>query len=230
MAAHFGDDLKFSHDQANAPFWEEVYRRAWPDFASMVSVRKDGWAQRGGIDRSVTTFSGVTYWIDEKVRRKLYEVDDRFRTKYFPSGATVFPDILLEIFSDQEKRTPGWVVKDLACHYIAYAILPIKQVYLLPVSPLQKAWRDNEQKWLQEFGKRPSKNEYNGRRWTTLNCPVPVPVLMYSIARAMAFTFESEPLRKDSHASQAPIESMVLTNGTAKPQVWPVSQLLPGFE
>ena len=62
-------------------WWTDVYRGAFPDLLSMTNVRKDGWAQRGGIDRVLTLSSGKTITVDEKVREK------------------VWPDILLERWS-----------------------------------------------------------------------------------------------------------------------------------
>ncbi len=102
MAVHnFNSDLEYSHSQSDAPWWEEVYRQAFPNFAGMVCVRNDGWAQRGGIDRVITLTSGKTLTIDEKVRRE------------------VWPDILLERWSDEARalavvRTFSGI--DPACH------------------------------------------------------------------------------------------------------------------
>jgi hypothetical protein len=159
----FRRDLAFSHDQADAPFWAEVYREAFPDMESMTNVRKDGWAQRGGIDRAVTTAAGRTWYIDEKVRREKWN------------------DILLEIKSDIDRDAPGWIVKDLACDFIAYAFLPTQECFLLPVQPLQRAWRQYGELWVREYGTKKAPN--NG--WSTLNCPVPIPVLMRKISEAM---------------------------------------------
>lgn len=197
MAANFGNDLKFSHDQANAPFWEEVYRMAFPDFATMTDVRKDGWAQRGGIDRIVLTSSGMEWKIDEKVRR-----DD-------------YGDIALEYLSDQDAGTPGWVCKDLACHFINYAILPTKQCYLLPVAPLQYAWRKWGEYWKKQYTVKPVPNSYRGRTWRTMICCVPTKELMHRISQAMFFRFQSQPLLEGSTIIQSPDGPIESTNGHA---------------
>lgn len=61
MTIHtFAKSLARSHIYADAPWWEETYREFFPGFASMVCVRDDGWAQRGGIDRVITLRSGRT--------------------------------------------------------------------------------------------------------------------------------------------------------------------------
>ena len=89
MTIHtFQDSLAKSHEQESAPWWREIYEAAFPNFASMVSVRQDGWAQRGGIDRVVTLKSGRVVTIDEKVRSESYA------------------DILLERWSDNDRKTP----------------------------------------------------------------------------------------------------------------------------
>lgn len=169
-AADFAADLAFSHAQADQPFWEQIYRLAFPDMASMTNVRKDGWAQRGGIDRVITTASGRVWKIDEKVRRQKWN------------------DILLELQSDIARNLPGWVIKDLACDFIAYAFLPTRECFLLPVAPLQRAWREHGAVWRKRYGTREAPN--NG--WRTLNCPVPIPVLMEKIAEAMLFRWDSD--------------------------------------
>jgi hypothetical protein len=168
--ANFADDLAWSQAQSDQSFWGDVYRQSWPDMASMTIIRKDGWAQRGGIDRSVTLHSGRTYTIDEKARRKKW------------------PDILLELQSDIERKTPGWIVKDLACDFIAYAFVPTRECYLLPVAALQRAWRKHGEIWLREYKTRTAENE----GWQTLNCPVPIPILMRKISEAMYFRWQEE--------------------------------------
>lgn len=165
MVAEFNADLQFSQDQATQPWWREVYGQAFPDMTGMHDVRNDCEAQIAGVDRIVVTSAGRIWKIDEKVRRKDYG------------------DILLEYISNDRKRSPGWVVKDLACDYIAYAIVPSRACYLLPVPALQRAWLKHGNEWLRKYGSKISANDF----YNTLNCPVPVPVLMHKIAQAMFF-------------------------------------------
>src|SRR5690606_6534418 len=122
MVVHsFRESLERSNGYVDAPWWGEVYARAFPGFTSMMSVREDGWAQRGGIDRVITLKSGKTLTVDEKVREKSWG------------------DILLERWSDERRGTPGWIQKDLACDYIAYAFAPDRRCYLLPFMQLRRA-------------------------------------------------------------------------------------------
>ena len=64
----FAGSLALSHSYSDASWWMDIYRRAFPSLISAVSVRDDGWAQRGGIDRVLTLACGRVYTVDEKVR------------------------------------------------------------------------------------------------------------------------------------------------------------------
>ncbi len=152
-----------SEAHADAEWWLDLYRRAFPSMTSSVSVRQDGWAQRGGIDRVITLASGRVYTVDEKVR------------------AHDWPDILLEQWSDEDRRAPGWVQKPLACDFIAYAFAPSRKCYLLPVVPLQRAWRLSGRQWLVEYGQRRAQNV----GYTSINVPVPIETLLAAMAAAM---------------------------------------------
>lgn len=193
MGNHFGSDLSWSHRQASRPYWEQVYRQAFHDFQGMNYVAQSDWAQPAGIDRQVFTKTGRVYTVDEKARRRYYECSAENKRKYFAHKSTkYYPDILIEFLSDADRRAPGWAVKDLACDFFNYSIVPIGQAFLLPVSALQGAWRKCGELWIKEFGELAALNSYNGRKWRTLNCPVPVPVLMRAMTEAMFFHFTPE--------------------------------------
>lgn len=164
MTVHnFQESLARSNGAADAPWWIEVYRRAFPSLMATVCVRSDGWAQRGGIDRVITLASGRTVTVDEKVREKDW------------------PDILLERWSDEARKIPGWVQKPLACDYIAYAFVPSQRCYLLPTLTLQRAWREFGRQWCEEY---PEIRADNGR-YITVSVAVPTDVLMRAMADAM---------------------------------------------
>lgn len=172
MTIHnFDDSLQVSHDAADSPLWEEIYRKAFPDFLIMADHRNDGYWQRLGIDRSITLNSSKQILVDEKVRRKDYG------------------DILLEYMSSEEAQTPGWVCKPLLADYIAYCIIPARIVYMLPVIQLQMAWLANGEQWKYVYGKCEAKNNTRGITWTTLNCPVPVDVLFSAIGSMLRIKY-----------------------------------------
>ena len=155
--------MALSEEYAEADWWLPVYRRAFPRLQTAVSVRDDGWAQRGGVDRVLTLSCGRTYTVDEKVRTEDW------------------PDILLEQWSDEERRVPGWVQKPLACDFIAYAYAPSGLCFLLPVAPLQRAWRQRGREWIRRYGTRRAQNP----GYVSVGVPVPRAVLVAAIAEAM---------------------------------------------
>ena len=159
----FRASLALSQSHADAPWWLDLYRIAFPTLLSAVSVRDDGWAQRGGIDRVLTLACGRTYTVDEKVRSQDW------------------PDVLLEQWSDEARRSPGWVQKPLACDFIAYAFAPSRRCYLLPVAPLHRAWRMRGRGWIECYGQRRAQNT----GWVSASVPVPVDVLMSAMIDAM---------------------------------------------
>lgn len=166
---NFADSLALSHEQEDALWWDEIYGKAFPGHLSAVSVRNDGWAQRGGIDRVVTLQSGKVVTIDEKVRQKSYG------------------DILLEYWSNRENKVPGWIAKDLACDFIAYAFIPDQTCYLLPFFSLRRAWRENHRDWVAM-----ARNAEGGYRiveaqnptYVTESVAVPIPDLLSAISQA----------------------------------------------
>lgn len=167
MLHNFRDSLARSEQHSDDPLWEELYKTAFHNYAGMQKVGMDGWAQRGGIDRVITLTSGKTITVDEKVRAKDYG------------------DILLEYWSNFEKKIPGWVAKDLACDFIAYAIMPARKCYLLNFQLLREAWIKNHKDWVNQYGGKPAKNE----GYTTVNVCIPVPVLFEAISDAQIVSF-----------------------------------------
>ena len=168
MTHDFQGSLAKSKARADAPWWEAVYREAFPDMAAMVNVRDDGWAQRGGIDRVITLASARTINIDEKVRDKNW------------------PDILLEYWSDRDRRIPGWVAKSLACDFVAYAFVPSQTCYLLNFQMLRRAWRLNRGAWVREHQKVEARNS----GYVTVSVAVPIQVIVSALGGATKITWQ----------------------------------------
>jgi len=166
----FRRDLAWSHQQSDEPWWEQVYRAAFTDFAAMHDVRDDGWAQRGGIDRQVFLSDGTVLKIDEKARR------------------TAYPDFFLEYWSDEARKVPGWVAKPLTCDFIAYAFVPTQTCYLLPFQILRAAWRDNRREWIASYGSKKAKNPNH----TTVGVAVPIPVVLEALSSALTVKWASD--------------------------------------
>ena len=85
--------------------------------------------------------------------------------------------MLLEQWSDEERRVPGWVQKPLACDFIAYAFVPSQTCYLLPYQLLKNAWDRHKRTWHATYGLRSVPN----RSYTTTGIPVPIPVVLGAI-------------------------------------------------
>lgn len=164
---NFQEDLNFSHEAENMDMWQTVYSEAFPGFLSMTSTREDGQMQQLGVDRTVVMSSGKAVYIDEKVRRKWYG------------------DILLEYVSNDQKNTQGWVEKPLFCDYIAYAVIPNRFCYLLPVPQLQSAWIKNKEDWLEMYGTKEADNKY----YKTLNCPIPLDIIFPALGKTLRIQF-----------------------------------------
>lgn len=168
MLHDMGQSLAMSRSYESARWWPEVYRKAFPSMKAYISVRDDGWAQRAGIDRYVVLESGRIIPIDEKVREKDYG------------------DILLERWSNEERKIPGWVQKALACEFIAYAVIPTAKCWLLPTLSLQRAWRLYGRYWIDNYPEiRAQNSNGNGGAWTTISVGVPPDVLFHAITDAM---------------------------------------------
>ena len=174
----FHQSLSHSQNIAEADWWETVYRKAFPGFATMANVRDDGWAQRGGIDRVITLRDGRTITIDEKVRESDWS------------------DILLERWSDRDRRTPGWIQKDLACEFIAYTFLPSRRCYLLPFLTLRKTWMQHGKEWISRANDDTDRQfkiiRATNLGYTTESIAVPLQILLQSMNTTMCITWDDQ--------------------------------------
>ena len=173
----FKKSLEWSHAQEDQPFWLEVYAKAFPTMASCHSTRADGWAQRGGIDRTIVLEDGTVITVDEKVRRENW------------------PDILIEHWSDERRRIPGWGHRDKAlnCDYIAYAMLPSQICYLLPYQVLRRAIKLNgESWWTKAHDDTPGykRVEADNGTYLTVSYAVPIEALLDAIRDCLVVTWE----------------------------------------
>lgn len=187
----FREDLAFSDWASDQPFWLDVYKQAWPNLIACVRIVEDGWCQRSGVDRKIITAAGQEYKVDEKARRSVY------------------PDILVEYTSNTQRNTPGWIEKPLDCDFIAYAFIPSRECYLLPLTHFQRAWRDHKAEWLRRYKFREAKNH----GYATRSCPVPISVLLQSINSAMVFNWQADapdPVEEGEPVSVTPISELLL--------------------
>ena len=174
----FRDCLEESWRYADAPWWEHVYREAFPGFSSMADCRQDGTGQRDGIDRKVNLCNGKTIDIDEKVRTRAYK------------------DVLLEYdHKGPRYNHPGWIAKeDMRCDYIAYAWVPRRVCILLPWPALRRAWVANGEAWIvkglaREDGFFAHSTDRGNNGYETFFVCVPLPVLYLTLLEATKCTW-----------------------------------------
>jgi len=158
----FHESLALSETVAEASWWEDIYRSAFPFFKSMEIVPSGTPEQHVGIDRIIRLEGGGVIYVDEKVRHNNYD------------------DILLETQSSVESKTWGWACKPLQCDYIAYVFLPGKQCYIFPFPQLQKALWNHWDDWRHKYKTVKSPN----RGYTTSSLAVPITVLQQAIIEA----------------------------------------------
>jgi N-glycosylase/DNA lyase len=170
----FETDLAYSLNARGEAFWLSVYKIAFPNFSRMEIVRRLDW-QRKGIDRIIYLSNGNKLKIDEKKRRREYS------------------DILLEYLSNDRTRAPGWIEKDLAIDYLAYAFMESQRVYFFPFPALFKAWYDNKEHWFSVYDPVTAKN----RGYNTLSLPIPIDVLQRAVSSSMIIQLENTASTED---------------------------------
>jgi hypothetical protein len=159
----FYEDLAYSNNKEDELFWENAYKTFFSDYKSMEKINNLE-LQRIGRDRIVYLKTGLEIYIDEKKRRTHYD-DDIFLE---------YKDIL----KNGEER-PGWMEKPLKINYLAYAIMPIRSVFLLDWQMLRKLWSINKEKWMKTYISKPAKN----MGYITYGLIVPLDVLYKEIGR-----------------------------------------------
>ncbi len=170
---HFNADLQFGNQASHAAFWDEIYRKAFPDMVGSVVVNQDCPGQRIGIDRVIQLRSGKTLKVDEKKRRGTYS------------------DILLEYMSNDTTRAPGWMAKEgLQIDYLAYAFMPKNTAYLFPWLTLRRVWLHDGARWIRwaKEGSRPDIVQHvvaPNRTYQTLSVAVNTEYLLGRVTEAM---------------------------------------------
>lgn len=158
----FNKQLQFSEAASDEPFWDAIYRKAFPGLVNHMLCSGDVRSQRLGIDRSILLSSGKTLYIDEKKRREDW------------------PDILLEYISVDTTGAPGWIEKELQIDYLAYAFMQSKRVYLYDWLMLRRAWLHYRDDWKREHKVISAQN--NG--YKTLSLAVPIAVVNSAVSAA----------------------------------------------
>lgn len=193
MTVHnFDESLAWSHRQSDQPWWEIVYRRAFPDMVSMVDLRGDGWHQRAGRDRAIVLSSGRTVYVDEKVRTVAHDdILVEIWSRYPLNGREPYPQNEHN-GGPVRGAEPGWARKPLDCDWLAYAFVPTATCYLIPFFGLRAALAICLAPWIGY-----ANNRSKGFRWVsakndryqTISIAVPIPALKQAIDNALTITW-----------------------------------------
>lgn len=154
---------KFEKDknQPILPWVNEFYKRVFPGVERCSAVTGVE-LQTAGIDKILRFKRGSlrqSITIDEKIRYSFYN------------------DILLEEYSNYERRTPGWLIKNnTLCDYISYIFKDQEIVYLFEYKKLKESWDRNYEYWLEKRGRKFGKTQdrFGNVLYRTSNIPVPL--------------------------------------------------------
>ena len=186
--ANFKRDLTFSQECSLLPFWEEIYRKAFPDFDGMRLIRENGPAQVNGIDRQIfLRGSDRIITVDEKARRVEYQDILIEYAHKFPNGCI----------------KDGWVEKPLYCDYLAYAFVKSGRCYLLPFQQLRATWHKNRTLWMDKYADVSSQND----DYATICKALPINVLYKALGEALRIYFT--PLNDDRLSLQAQTRKVI---------------------
>lgn len=144
----------------------DFYYKCFPNIVSINSVPK-GYLQYSGVDKIITQKDNYKIYIEEKVRFEDYG------------------DILLEEYSNWEKKTPGWITDESKItDFIAYIIIPTKKIWLINFRKLKILWDDKYPEWLKKYKRKVATTYEKGSiRKTTSNIPVPIEELEAAFLR-----------------------------------------------
>lgn len=136
----FKRSLEKSERDSDSPLWRNLYTQFFVDFVSMEYVH-DIARQRQGIDRIITLENNVKVMVEEKLRAPRFH-----------------GDVFLETVSVDTTGAPGWVLKSLACDYIAYVYKSTGIGYMWPFHAVRRAWQIYGEKWTRQYPPIPVSN------------------------------------------------------------------------
>lgn len=156
----FKTDLEYSLEARELEMFDNFYMRIFGADLKIELVT-DKILQFKGIDKILHLPSGKKLYIDEKKRRGVWN------------------DILVEIWSNTEKKTPGWVFKPFP-DYIVYAFLKTHKCYLLPAL-LLRLWVSKNWNNVKKFKEIKAQN----LGYTTTSYAIPIPILLNGLRDEM---------------------------------------------
>ncbi len=157
---NFRESLQKSEEDGQSEDWDLIYEHFWPKYTARYDDSKNMALQMSGIDDIIFDEAGKTVWIDRKVR---FERKD----------GNIYKDILLELYSDKDRKVPGWTWKESKVDYILYLNRMCNECHCIPFPQLKKVFLDKKVEWAVEYRIREAYNP----SWITTNIPVPLSVL-----------------------------------------------------
>ena len=154
----FYKDLEYSQDKRFDRAYENIFKNV-----KHIEAVEDIKFQSKGVDKLIKLHNGKVVTIEEKLRRSHWG------------------DICLELKSNVEKGTLGWLYK-IEADFLAY--MTPKGVYFLPVELLKTAWNINKDRWIAKYGIKKSRTE---NKYTTEWIAIPDRELLQAIYNTMYF-------------------------------------------
>ena len=176
MLHDFGSSNAWSKSKRLEEVWGKLYSSAFRDRLVRTENVDDLPRQLLGIDKELYLRGGKVLLVDEKSR------------------ASKYPDVLIEVFSSFEDRTPGWARKDLHCDLIAYGWFPFgkpPEAILLPFQAL-RTWFDRRGwRWYWTAARRKDGAricDAHNQGYTTRSIAIPTERLLDEIRDSMVVT------------------------------------------
>jgi hypothetical protein len=150
---YFNDSCKIENDPSTIIFAETIYKKAFPNFIKRIK-NKDKNKQFDGIDCYVY------------LKNNELKIEEKFSVNFYE-------DFLLEIMSNDQTKTKGWMEKDLKCDWFAYFFIENKRVYLIKWPILKKIWEENKKNWISKYEIIKAKNE----NYNTISIAIPIYII-----------------------------------------------------
>lgn len=130
--SRFNGDRAWVQEQTGRPEWMRFYQQLYSEAVDMQVVDHAGPLQRHDCDRLVVLGNGHPIWVEEKLRRQVHH------------------DVLLERWSDRDRRTPGWVQRAETWADLL-VVAPLSAPHLALVTGMQavkRAWATHGRDWI----------------------------------------------------------------------------------
>lgn len=172
MAVH-KFDLATAGQHDSHEFWPTFYTRAFPGYLSHEVVTEKR-LQIAGIDHRLKLEGDGEHLVDVKCRC---------------TSPTWRDDVLIEVWSDRDRKIKGWARKPLRCHLIAYAWPQYEVGFVVPFLLLRRTYERNKKQWAAD-GLRLVDARNEG--YTTRSVAVPIDRLTREVAESMTVYFKED--------------------------------------